>query len=422
MTSLPRHVHHLGFAFTALLVLLIGSSALAGERPLLQKDGGGELRLFRSAVDTKGHFTVDATPMLPHLNLSLSLVLDFGFNQWIAVEADRKSLQDGKVYKQTMVQNYISSVLAFNFGLFNRVIVGASVPLLLPSGTAYNYDFQGERKSSGWSTKGLIGDIGIHTKVSILRADQHPVGVGAVLAYKIPVGKRTYLAGEKGGGALSGKVIFDMEPSKWYRFAINAGAHLPFGANDKAYLHNDYAKTCTLVTPENPDPDKPCSTDPNARARQDLLHLPFGENSDRLLFNYGPQLTFGLGQSVTLWPDVMDLVIEVYGNQIIPQFGDLAYMALEANVGLKVFVERNSYLMAGYAHGIPLGATTSGYGLFNIQNRMFIGFAFEPSPMDRDGDGIPDYGDACPDEPEDKDGFEDRGYRRRRRPRRVPGL
>jgi OOP family OmpA-OmpF porin len=30
-----------------------------------------------------------------------------------------------------------------------------------------------------------------------------------------------------------------------------------------------------------------------------------------------------------------------------------------------------------------------------------------PKPKDRDGDGIPDKVDACPDDPEDKDGFED---------------
>ncbi|HEY4395928.1 MAG TPA: thrombospondin type 3 repeat-containing protein, partial [Polyangia bacterium] len=39
--------------------------------------------------------------------------------------------------------------------------------------------------------------------------------------------------------------------------------------------------------------------------------------------------------------------------------------------------------------------------------RAFIGIVFEPSIGDRDHDGIKDNVDKCPDEPEDKDGFED---------------
>ena len=39
--------------------------------------------------------------------------------------------------------------------------------------------------------------------------------------------------------------------------------------------------------------------------------------------------------------------------------------------------------------------------------RVFVGFIFEPSIGDRDGDGIKDDVDRCPDEPEDFDDFED---------------
>ena len=46
-------------------------------------------------------------------------------------------------------------------------------------------------------------------------------------------------------------------------------------------------------------------------------------------------------------------------------------------------------------------------GAANPDVRAFIGFIFEPSIGDRDGDGIKDDVDKCPDEPEDFDGFED---------------
>ena len=39
--------------------------------------------------------------------------------------------------------------------------------------------------------------------------------------------------------------------------------------------------------------------------------------------------------------------------------------------------------------------------------RLFVGFIFEPRIGDRDGDGIKDDVDKCPDDPEDFDDFED---------------
>ena len=68
--------------------------------------------------------------------------------------------------------------------------------------------------------------------------------------------------------------------------------------------------------------------------------------------------------------------------------------------GIKLFVERNSYLMLGA--GVR---TTDGFQAADL--RAVIGFIFEPSIGDRDGDGYKDDVDKCPDDPEDFDGFED---------------
>jgi outer membrane protein OmpA-like peptidoglycan-associated protein len=103
----------------------------------------------------------------------------------------------------------------------------------------------------------------------------------------------------------------------------------------------------------------------------------------------------------------MDFVLEVYGTQLISEFGNTAYLSPEANGGFKVYVEGNSYLMAGFAAGLPISDTDSHYGFQNAQWRLFLGFAFEPSAGDRDGDGIKDWADKCPDNPEDMDGFQD---------------
>jgi outer membrane protein OmpA-like peptidoglycan-associated protein len=67
---------------------------------------------------------------------------------------------------------------------------------------------------------------------------------------------------------------------------------------------------------------------------------------------------------------------------------------------LKVFVVSNSYLFLGAGRRI----TNADAG---ADLRAFLGFVFEPSIGDRDGDGYRDDEDRCPDEPEDFDNFED---------------
>jgi OmpA-OmpF porin, OOP family len=387
---------HLAAFVVSTFLLLNALPAYAGETPLLRAGDGMESHLFRSAVDTKGHFSVDATPVLPHMAISLGLMLDFGFHSWIAVEQQDDDSRDDKIYNNTMVDTLINATLFFNWGLFDIISIGFGIPIVIPSGQIYEYDMVKQKTGSkGWSSKGYIGDLMIHTKLRWIRADRHAVGLGTVIQYQAPTSKPEYLMGEPGGGVLSGKMILDAEPINWYRFSLNVGARIPFGANEDNYLNDD------RVT-DNVG---------GVEVTSNLFEFgPNGENSalnERLLFKYGPMLTFGIGQSFTLWPGVLDFVLEIYGSQLMSEFGNMGYFSSEITGGFKLFVERNSYLMAGYCHGIPISGTPSMYGYQAMEHRMFIGFAFEPSIGDRDGDGLKDDVDQCPDDPEDTDDFED---------------
>ncbi len=350
------------------VVLLLSALPLsAKDKQLVKRNQGMEAHLFRSAVDTKGHFSIDATPILPHLAISLGLMLDFGFNDWIAVE------QDGNEYERTLIETYINSVLMFNFGIADMFVFGLQIPIVIATGTGYDTNEEDQETTRGWSTKGGIGDLAIHAKLRWIRADRHPVGLGTVIQYQMPVSSKSeWLMSEPGGGTLSGKMILDTEPVEWYRLAVNVGARIPFGAEEENYLHSG-----------------------------------FDNNSSLLLFKYGPMLNYGIGQSFTLWPEVLDFVLEVYGNQLLKEFSNSDYVSMEINGGFKLFIERNSFFMAGYAHGLPISQTDSGYGFQSVEHRLFIGFSYEPSIGDRDFDGIKDDVDQCPDDPEDMDDFED---------------
>jgi OmpA-OmpF porin, OOP family len=351
------------------MALVLAPQLAAAGSKLVENGQGMDARLFRPAADTKGHFTVDSTPVLPHLSLSLGMMLDFGFNGWVAVEAqDNAAFPDA--YEDTKIDRYITTMLMFNFGLFDRLELGMQLPLMIPAGTMLSLDDDGSASRRNWSSKGAFGDLSMHAKLHLTRANFHLIGVGLLIRYQAPTGDAEQLTGDPGGGTLGGKLIVDVEPARWYRAALNIGGRYTFGAK----------KT-------------------NQLAWSGPMDIP--------LFEYGPMLTIGLGQSFELWPGLMDFVLEIYASQLATAFGDLGYTSLEANGGFKFYIEENSYLMAGYGHGIPLGGTDSGYGFQNLEHRMFLGFAFEPSMPDRDGDGISDADDQCPNEAEDRDGFED---------------
>ncbi|MCA9521836.1 MAG: OmpA family protein [Myxococcales bacterium] len=61
----------------------------------------------------------------------------------------------------------------------------------------------------------------------------------------------------------------------------------------------------------------------------------------------------------------------------------------------------------GYVHLLAGGGIGIIRGVGTPTARAFLGIAVSNDIGDRDGDGIPDGADRCPDDPEDKDGFED---------------
>ncbi|HEY8073604.1 MAG TPA: OmpA family protein, partial [Labilithrix sp.] len=117
-------------------------------------------------------------------------------------------------------------------------------------------------------------------------------------------------------------------------------------------------------------------------------------------FKDGSVVTYGLGMSYRVL-EPLDLVVDTYATYLLASGADSKILASnELTGGIKLFVERNSYLMIGGG-----SRYTSGYETADL--RGFIAFIFEPSIGDRDGDGIKDDVDKCPDDPEDFDGFQD---------------
>src|SRR5262249_53609249 len=120
----------------------------------------------------------------------------------------------------------------------------------------------------------------------------------------------------------------------------------------------------------------------------------------------GSQLTLSLGVSFAIVPQKFDILGELYSY--VDLTGQTANSPLEGLLAIRVYLARNSFFQLGGGAGLlPADITNQGGMTGSPAWRLFLGFIFEPSIGDRDGDGIKDDVDKCPDEPEDHDDFED---------------
>ncbi|HEY0477880.1 MAG TPA: OmpA family protein, partial [Kofleriaceae bacterium] len=136
----------------------------------------------------------------------------------------------------------------------------------------------------------------------------------------------------------------------------------------------------------------------NLRSRQELLNLSVGN-----------ELSYGLGAAIPFQVQGHPLMglASLAGAFGLGATGGTSEeeMPLELQAGLQYPFSKNVTATLGGGRGLTLG-----YGMPVF--RVFTGFTWTPDdvtqrPKDSDNDGVPDSVDQCPNEPEDKDGFQD---------------
>ncbi len=367
--------------FRALVVMTVVSAATtAGAQvPGGLTNGGMDLHLFRPAVDSKGHLTVNGTDILGHTDFSFGLVLDYGRNilPFRGFENDDGVLAGEAQRTSHLVDNYFTGTLHLNFGLFNYVVVGVQLPVGFIQGPNVSvpgvYNDVPFNATQGLDEQGL-GDLRIHAKVRILRAEQNPIGLAAILRAQLPTGDHRHFSGEP-GFTLWPSAIVEWRPVRRFRLGLELGYRLNVGDGATVPLGG-------RTMPSGANATMPMLTDPGTNV------------------TYNDLLTFGLGASIRA-ADSLDIVMEAYGAQIVTEFGTSGAISAEALLGLKIFVQANSYLMLAGGAGITRNSLQA------ADMRFTAAFIFEPSIGDRDGDGYKDDVDQCPDEPEDYDNFAD---------------
>ena len=355
-----------GFAALAAVELgaVGGSSAQAQPKIPAIPDGNGaglDTHLFRPALDSKGFFVTNGSDILGKGDLSFGLVIDYGRN--LLRVAD-----NGQSDKQ-LINHSFQGTFSFNYGIANVLVLGLTVPVNLMSGGAQANNAgqatqqgltatspNGPQWFGGQFDSQTLGNVALHAKLRILRVER-----GFGLAVSTQVGVPLTDAPRDAGA----------DPTVWVwpqiigekRFGSLGQFKIGLNAGFRAHGASD-----TVIT------------------------LKDGQFKD------GNRITYGAGLAYRIL-DPVDIVADTYATYLTA--GDSGIKASNEVVGgLKIFVERNSYLMIG---GGP--RYTSGFEAADF--RAFVGFIFEPSIGDRDGDGIKDDVDKCPDNPEDFDGFQD---------------
>ncbi len=344
----------------ALFAILCGGPASAQDAIPENTNGKGiDTHLFRPALDSKGFFHTNGTDILGANAISFGLVIDYGRNLLRVVDRGQEDPQ--------LINHSFQGTFNFNYGIANRLVAGLTLPVNLMSGTQ-QVDAAGaptQLPPPGqlqWNPAQLdsqtLGFIALHGKLRILRVEKG-FGVAVAAQFGLPVTDAPKSAGADPGVWAWPQLIVEKRLGSEGQFKI--------GANVGFRWHS---------------------------ASDTRFDLENGQVRD------GSRLTYGAGLAYRILEPV-DLVADTYATFLMANGAASAVKPSNEVVGgVKVFVERNSYLMLGAGPRY-----TSGFEAADL--RMFVGFIFEPSIGDRDGDGIKDDEDKCPDEPEDKDGFQD---------------
>ncbi len=405
------------FGTLSVLALLAGGARPAAAQT--QENGfltpTYNLQLFRPAIDSKGYVTVNASQVLGHKDFSLGLIGTWAANpltmQLNPGEVDPLTGQAVTNGRSFTVNNLVTAQLQFALGLWKYFELGIGVPLSIMTGNRQVCTPDGSKTGScggyvgGQNTrddmsfsKVSFADLAIHFKGRFLNTSSHPVGLGALVSVYLPVdawangsGHNQFLS--ENNLTLHPQVLLDREWGRSRRFktALNVGALVRFG-------------TTTFT-----DTGKPNVSDemqnrfcyPADNTMQQFASNACGTGMSRSL---GTQLTYSLGAALAIVKQRFELLGEFYGYADVT--GNAKAFPLEGLGAIKLYLAKKSFLVAGAGGGI-YGFSDSGKQTGGPTWRAFLGFIFEPNIGDRDGDGIKDDVDKCPDDPEDFDGFED---------------
>ncbi len=346
--TLARGLFGLMFATTLLASQTSSAQTVSGER-------------FRPSTTSAGVIDVESGAVAEHLSWNAAL--------WTGYAYDPLVIYQGNERLGALVNHRVGADAVFSIGLFDWLELAADLPII-----AFQSADQGSLDpalTNGLSAFGL-GDMRLAPKVRLLRASEQLVDLAIIPALTLPSGAP---AGESFTG--EGQFTFLPEVAVSRRFNDGALSGLTIAGNALARIR------------------------PEERV---LINTSFShELVGRLGVGYRLHELLGL-------PLEVDASTSVGTPLLSPFVGDNVTGA-EVMGGVKYDV-LTLPAAAGAGDGFILqafgGVATGGFGAGTPLARVFLGVRGEkPADIDHDDDWVKDSEDRCPNEPEDKDGFED---------------
>ena len=261
-----------------------------------------------------------------------------------------RSLDGSRLY--SIIDSQASMHLLGSVGLFNRLEIGVDIPVILMQRgdtipTLPNFDLGAPRAGAG------PGDVRLGLKLRLFNTHTEDSPGGAAMAIVVegffPTGNQDDYQGE--GWRVSPRLVLDGITTTGHRVSLSAG-----------YTH---------------------------RSSLDSAGLSVGG-------------TFDWGVAVQFRSRYVHVVPEVRGS-IVVAAQDFSYeeAPTEAALNFRFLPVEQVMIQAGAGVGLFQGFGAPDY-------RILFGLSYMRVPdRDRDGDGIFNRVDECPDDPEDMDGFED---------------
>jgi OOP family OmpA-OmpF porin len=274
------------------------------------------------------------------------------------------------------VAHALGADLVVGVGLGERASVGLDVPFFLWQDGTPSSGFAASVVQNGAVATSGIGDVALGAKATIVSNDKKGVNIGPGLAalshVTLPTGNQASFAGE-GAVTASAELLGE--------YAAGAGAvraslgyilrterrTWPSAANGVTFGDSVSWAASVVLWPKSFFP----SIDPANRQTWELgVHgaVPAG-----------PVAPFGLGKP---------------GASLLSP----ALLTLDDRLGLGHY--RDAYVIIGAEVGLD-----DAVGVPIV--RAIVGLGWAPKNHDRDGDGVLDDADQCPDLPEDRDGIQD---------------
>jgi hypothetical protein len=291
-----------------------------------------DAQLFRPPATAGGILALDSAYVPPHRRISASIFFDYTNRPLL--------LRDAQGHDRDVISNLVDSDLAVSLALWQRLELGALLPVLLYQRPGDD-SFLAERL-----TQSAVGDLRLEAKVLI--------GV-------VPVGKR----------------------DRSIAFALAASVALPTGDDNAFYAEDGVSFRPRLVVTGRLRPvELTLQLGTIIRGERDLLNLQIAQ-----------QFSFGLGARVDLVRG-LKLSGTIAGATGLDGTTGAAGTPVEFLVGPEYWFDRVPiHLVLAAGRGV-----SDAYGAPNA--RLVFALRYQPrAPGDRDGDGVLDDADACPDRP-----------------------